>query len=160
MSPRALLIIVVGLAAVIEDLGWRRVSNWTSGGALIAGLVVHFLQKGWTGVLHSSLGAVIGFGVFLVFYLMGGMGGGDGKLMAGFGALLGDGQILSAALLAAATGGVMAVVVLAIRAVVRRSKIWLGIAVPANAAEIKSSESIPYAPAIAAGALLALVTEM
>jgi prepilin peptidase CpaA len=160
MSPRALLIIVVGLAAVIEDLGWRRVSNWTSGGAVLAGLVVHFLQKGWIGALHSFLGAVIGFGVFLVFYLMGGMGGGDVKLMAGFGALLGYEKILPAALLAAATGGVMAMVVLAIRAVVRRSKIWLGIAVPANATESKSSESIPYAPAIAAGALLALVTEM
>ena len=30
-----------------------------------------------------------GAGVFLIFYLLGGMGGGDVKLMAGFGALLG-----------------------------------------------------------------------
>ncbi len=36
MSARAMLIVIVGLAAVIEDLGWRRISNWTSGGALAA----------------------------------------------------------------------------------------------------------------------------
>ena len=88
MSPRALLIVLVGLAAVIEDLGWRRISNWTSGGALVAGLIVHGAQKGWMGALHSLLGALIGFGVFLIFYVLGGMGGGDVKLMAGFGALL------------------------------------------------------------------------
>jgi prepilin peptidase CpaA len=161
MSPRALLIVIVGLAAVIEDLGWRRVSNWTSGGAVAAGLVLHYLQKGWAGAGHSLLGAVIGFAVFLVFYLLGGMGGGDVKLMAGFGALLGDSQILPAALLAAASGGVMALGYLAVRGVSRRSRIWLGIAVPETpSTEAKNSESIPYAPAITAGAWLALVSEM
>ena len=162
MSPRALLIVIVGLAAVIQDLGWRRVSNWTSGGAVAAGLVLHFLQKGWSGALHSLLGTVIGFAAFLVFYLLGGMGGGDVKLMAGFGALLGDySQILSAALLAAASGGVMALGYLAVRGMARRSRIWLGVAVPeAPSSEAKNGESIPYAPAITAGAWLALVSEM
>ena len=35
--------------------------------------------------------------VFLIFYLLGGMGGGDVKLMAGFGAVLGVRQLLEAA---------------------------------------------------------------
>ena len=70
----------------------------------------------WLFILPS----LIGFGVFLVFYLMGGMGGGDVKLMSGFGALLGDGRILPAALLAAASGGVMALGYLAVRGILRR----------------------------------------
>ena len=161
MTLRAILIVTVGLAAVIEDLGWRRISNWTSGGAVLAGLIVHFMRDGWSGALHSFLGTLIGFGVFLVFYLLGGMGGGDVKLMAGFGALLGDRQILPAALLAAASGGLMALGFLALRPVARRSKVWLGLAAvepPADAA--KCGESIPYAPAITAGAWLALVSEL
>jgi prepilin peptidase CpaA len=149
VSARSLLIVIVGLAAVLEDLTRRRISNWTSGGALIAGLIVHFAQKGWPGVLHSLFGAAIGFGVFLIFYLLGGMGGGDIKLMAGFGALLGDSQIVPAALWAAMTGGLMAVVYLAVRAVARRA-----------GTAGKAAESIPYAPAITAGAWLALVFEM
>ena len=161
MSARALLIVIVGLAAVIEDLGWRRISNWTSGGAVAGGLIVNYLQKGWSGAWHSLLGALIGFGVFLVFYLLGGMGGGDVKLMAGFGALLGDGRILPAALLAAASGGVMALGYLAVRGIFRRSRIWLGVAIPEpSPSEAKSGESIPYAPAITMGAWLALVSEM
>jgi len=73
VTPRAWLILIVGIAAVIEDLGWRRISNWTSGGALAGGFIVHFADKGWPGLGRSFLGAVIGFGVFLIFYLLGGM---------------------------------------------------------------------------------------
>jgi prepilin peptidase CpaA len=161
MTLRVGLIILVGLAAVVEDLGWRRISNWTSGGAVLAGLIVHGMEKGWSGALHSFLGALIGFGVFLVFYLLGGMGGGDVKLMAGFGALLGDRLILTAALMAAATGGVMALGFLAVRSLARRSKVWLGMDVPGPASNaVKRGESIPYAPAITAGAWLALVSDL
>ena len=46
MSARTLLIVIVGLAGVVEDLTRRRISNWTSGGAVVAGLIVHFAQKG------------------------------------------------------------------------------------------------------------------
>ena len=154
MSVRALLIVLVGLAAVIEDLSRRRISNWTSGGALAAGLILHFVQKGWLGLWHSLLGAGLGFGVFLIFYLLGGMGGGDVKLMTGFGALLGDGKIIPAALLAAITGGLMAMCFLGIRAIARRLRPQSG------SAGQPSRESIPYAPAITAGVWLALVSEV
>jgi prepilin peptidase CpaA len=149
VSARTLLIVIVGVAGVLEDLTRRRISNWTSGGAVIAGLIVHLAQKGWTGAMHSLFGSAIGFAVFLIFYLLGGMGGGDVKLMAGFGALLGDAQIMPAALWAAISGGLMAAVYLAVRAVARR----------AGSGE-KAGESIPYAPAITVGAWLALVFEM
>jgi Flp pilus assembly protein protease CpaA len=55
----------------------------------------------------------------------------------------------------------MALVYLSVRSLVRRVKMWMGIAVPKElSVEAKSAESIPYAPAITAGALLALVSEM
>ena len=79
------------------------------------------------------------------------MGGGDVKLMAGFGALLGDREILPAALLAAIAGGLMAVGYLAVRWVIQRVRPQTGAA---------PSESIPYAPAITAGVWLAIAAEM
>jgi len=83
------------------------------------------------------------------------------KLMAGFGALLGERQILAAALLAAATGGLMALGYLAVRTVARRSKVWLGLGLPDGAAEgTQAAESIPYAPAITVGAWLALISDL
>jgi Flp pilus assembly protein protease CpaA len=77
------------------------------------------------------------------------MGGGDIKLMTGFGALLGAGRLLEAALWTAGVGGLLAMGVLAFRAL-RKS---FGGGAPAPA----SSESIPYAPAIALGVWLSLV---
>ena len=159
MNPRVWLILAVGVAAIVEDTGWRRISNWTSGGAVVAGLVLHSIEKGWSGAWHALLGTAIGFCAFLVFYLLGGMGGGDVKLMAGFGALLGDRQILAATLLAAASGGAMALGFLAVRSVARRSKVWLGIAAPERTVAT-GGESIPYAPAITVGAWLALVSDL
>jgi prepilin peptidase CpaA len=159
MTPRVWLILAVGVAAIIEDTGWRRISNWTSGGAVVAGLALHSIEKGWSGAFHALLGTAIGFCCFLVFYLLGGMGGGDVKLMAGFGALLGDRQILAAALLAAASGGVMALGFLAVRSVARRAKVWLGVVGPEQTIAT-GGESIPYAPAITVGAWLALVSDL
>ena len=57
------------------------------------------------GALTALAGTAAGFAVFLIFYLLGGMGGGDVKLMAGFGALLGTGRLLEAALWTAGIGG-------------------------------------------------------
>src|SRR5262249_330800 len=130
-----------------------------SGLALASGLVVHFLQKGFSGLWHSLLGTLIGFGVFLVFYLLGGMGGGDVKLMAGFGALLGDGKILPAALLAAISGGLMAMGYLGAKAIWRRLRPQT-VTAEAGPISAESREAIPYAPAITVGVWLALVSEM
>jgi prepilin peptidase CpaA len=105
-----------------------------------------------------------GAGVFLVFYLLGGMGGGDVKLMAGFGALLGVQLLLQAALWTAGCGGVMALAVIAWRAVRdwwTRSKRARGGNPAAGALSVApahGTDSIPYAPAIAAGVWLSLVS--
>ncbi len=139
--------LAVGVAALVEDVGWRRVSNWTSGGALVAGLSAHAITHGWKGLIVSALGAGAGFGVFLVFYLLSGMGGGDIKLMAGFGALLGIPGVFHAAVLAAIAGGILAVCVVVVARL--RRLLSRGVAAP---------EAIPYAPAIVAGSWLALIS--
>jgi len=85
--------LLVGVAASIEDLWRRRISNLTIVAGLGAGLIAQVMLCGWwRGAGIWLAGAAAGFAVFLVFYLAGGMGGGDIKLMAAFGACLGAGQ--------------------------------------------------------------------
>jgi prepilin peptidase CpaA len=179
MDLRAWLVIAVGAAAVMEDLRSRNISNWTSGGAVVAGLAVHGWYNGLPGLRSAATGAVVGFVVFLIFYLLGGMGGGDVKLMAGFGSLLGSDLIVHASFLTALCGGLMAGGALAVRALRRRFRGSTSAeSVAESAGEIpphpgpglpdsggagvvaqvtqKCSDSIPYAPAITAGAWLAL----
>jgi prepilin peptidase CpaA len=89
--------------------------------------------------------------VFLIFYLLNGMGGGDVKLMAGFGGLLGPGLIWRAAWIAAVAGGLMAVGFAAVLAWRARRERAGGHVAPAGTA---SANTISYAPAIVAGVWL------
>jgi len=145
--------IVVGMAAVIDDLARRHIANWIPAAALAGGFGWQIGQGGWHGALTALAGTVVGFAVFLVFYLLGGMGGGDVKLMAGFGALLGAGRLLEAALWTAGIGGIMALVAVGWKALRRSSKAPGTL----SAEEREREASIPYAPAIALGVWLSLV---
>jgi prepilin peptidase CpaA len=128
--------IAIGSFAVLDDLSRRVVSNWISGGALAAGLCLNFLGHGLYGVATAFAGAALGFALLLTFYLMGGLGGGDLKLMAGLGALLGPSGVLTAAVLGAIAGAFLALASLFFR---------------------RSQRAIPYAPALVLGAWMALV---
>jgi prepilin peptidase CpaA len=156
MSMQVWIAIVVGLAAVIDDLARRHIANWIPAAALAGGFGWQIGRSGWQGALTALAGAAAGFAVFLVFYLLGGMGGGDVKLMAGFGALLGTGRLLEAALWTAGIGGIMALGAVGWKAL-RRSTAALG---TLSAEERERDASIPYAPAIALGVWLSLVPKV
>jgi len=121
------------------------------------------VQHGWRGAGSALLGTLAGAAVFLVFYLLGGMGGGDVKLMAGFGAVLGVKRLFEAALWTAGCGGLMALAVIStglIRDFWTRRKPAGNQAAAAERPSHQSgrrADSIPYAPAIAAGVWLSLV---
>jgi prepilin peptidase CpaA len=151
MSAEVLIAVLLGIAATVEDLARREISNWIPVAALAGGLATQVATNGWMGPLYALGGAAAGFVVFLIFYWLGGMGGGDVKLMAGFGALLGPSRLLEAALWTAGVGGIIAIGVIgycALRGVVLRAR---------GKPEQLASGSIPYAPAITAGVWLALV---
>jgi prepilin peptidase CpaA len=149
MSPEAWVAGLTGVAASVEDLWHRQISNWIPLAALVGGFACHAMRRGWMGLLEALGGAVAGFLVFLIFYILGGMGGGDVKLMAGFGAVLGWYRILEGALWTAGIGGIFALAVIAFRGLKRFWK--------KPAPDEKESEFIPYAPAITLGVWLALI---
>jgi len=160
VTAQAILAGAVGIAACIDDLRRRQISNWIPGSALASGLVLQTVQHGWRGTGSALIGTLAGAGVFLIFYLLGGMGGGDVKLMAGFGALLGAKRLFEAALWTAGCGGVMALAVIVI-GLIRdrwaRGKSARSETAPASGRQNRRADSIPYAPAIAAGVWLSLV---
>ena len=151
MNGQVWIAILVGLAATVDDLARRQIANWIPVAALAGGLGWNIGQHGWRGGLQSLAGCVAGFAVFLIFYLLGGMGAGDIKLMAGFGAVLGAPQLLRAALWTAGVGGVLALAVISVKTIrdcFRKGKQRDG---------ESGKEYIPYAPAITLGVWLSLV---
>jgi prepilin peptidase CpaA len=158
MTAQVWIAILVGLAAAADDLARRRIANWIPAAALAGGFGWQIGQNGvLTGSLHALGGTAVGFAVFLIFYLMGGMGGGDVKLMAGFGALLGLPGVLWAALWTAAFGGVIAIGAVAWQTVRGAGRRILRRTATISGGDREMQGSIPYAPAIVLGVWLALV---
>jgi len=154
MTTQVWIAVLVGLAATVDDLARRQIANWIPAAALAGGFGWQIGQDGWMGAVHALAGAAAGFAVFLAFYLLGGMGGGDVKLMAGFGALLGTGRLIEAALWTAGVGGLLALGAVVYQSLRRR----FGPVKKIETAEDKErGESIPYAPAITLGVWLSLV---
>ena len=150
------LSVAVGLTASAEDLWRREISNVLTVSAFAVGIALNAYLEGWSGVGDSLLGGLIGFGVFFLFFVVGGMGGGDVKLMAAFGAIIGKDQIVTAAVMTALIGALMALLFLAYRKL-RRAFSKKETAAAEAGPDRKAF--IPYAPAISLGVLLSFLSE-
>lgn len=139
------LVVLVGLMvlAALIDLQESRVPNWVSALVLLSGL--GFCVAGFTPLsfLQATGGIAVGLAGFLPFYVVGGMGAGDVKLMAASGSFLGPLEALYAIAATLIIGGFG---VLAYYAYGRVRQQLTGIASPS----IRKSR-FPYAPCIAAG---------
>ena len=117
-----MVIIIVGIAAVL-DIKTRRIPNWLTLTVAAAGFIGGFLfltlqgdlQGGWQWLLFSGKGWLVGIGIFLIPFILGGMGGGDVKLLGAIGALKGAVFALETALLGALWGGLLAIIAILLK---------------------------------------------
>ena len=101
------------------DVRSRRIPNWLTGSGVALGLLLHGSLGGWRSLAGAAIGALIAGTIFLVFYLAGGMGAGDVKLITAVCCLAGAGAVAGVLLGTALLGGVLA---LAMALVHRRLK--------------------------------------
>jgi prepilin peptidase CpaA len=107
MTAGTAIAATLGVAAVLEDMRRRPLPNWLPAAGVAAGLGCAW--GGPHGFGLAAAGAILGFLILLPFHRYGAMGGGDAKLMAAYGALLGPSGIVLAALFAAVIGGLSGV---------------------------------------------------
>jgi prepilin peptidase CpaA len=108
-----LLAIAMGIA-VIEDLRRLKIPNWVTYPTMLLALIAHGVAAGVDGLLFSAGGLASGIGLFIIPYLMGGMGAGDAKLMGAVGAIIGPKGVLMASILAVLFGGVYGAILFAL----------------------------------------------
>src|SRR5438045_5670218 len=101
----------LAIVAAIGDVRTGRVPNRLTLGAAAAGVLFAAARGGGSGIAASVSGFAVGLALFLPLFALGGMGGGDVKLLAAFGAWLGPSGALWAGLWASLVGGVFAIVV-------------------------------------------------
>ncbi len=159
--PSLVVLAVMLTMAIYTELKEKRIPNWLTLPGMASGLLFGYLH-GTTAFWFSLGGLAIGFGFLFIFYVFGGLGGGDVKLMGAAGALMGADLIKPALVYTAFIGAVLAVMMVIWRKDfwtridqgLRRLAFWRkkGGTPPVPASPI----SVPYGVAIAVGCLLAL----
>jgi prepilin peptidase CpaA len=105
------VVLLVAAVACVTDIRTRRIPNVLTFGAAAAAVVFHGAVEGPEGLLVAASGWGVGLLLFLPFFLLGGMGGGDVKLLAALGAWVGPRDAMWLAIYASLAGGVLGVLV-------------------------------------------------
>ena len=103
-----ILVAVVGLAAIL-DLRTRRIPNWLTVSALGLALLLR-VPMGGDILLSGLMAAGLTFLLCLPVFALGGLGGGDAKLLTAVGAFLGMDRLWGALAVTAVAGGIFALV--------------------------------------------------
>jgi prepilin peptidase CpaA len=104
--------LTVGVIAGGIDWKYRKIPNWLTFSAFGLGLALHTWQGGCGGVLTALAGSLTGLILTAAFFLSGGLGGGDVKLLMALGALLGPLRVLWIFIYAGLAGGLLALIYL------------------------------------------------
>lgn len=152
------------LVAAVCDIRNRRIPNLLTGPALVFGLGLHVYVDGMRGLLSAGGAFLVCGAIFLVFYLAGGMGAGDVKLMAAVGCIAGLTSTAELLVLTSLAGGVMAVCFAMMRGSLKQTLANVAVLAAHHAQagptphpeiNVKSAGGLrlPYGVAIAAGCL-------
>jgi prepilin peptidase CpaA len=162
-------LLVLGAVAVASytDVRTRRIPNRLTVPLAVAGLGLNVLLAGRDGLVLSATGWMLGLGLLFPLFLLRAMGAGDVKLMAALGALKGPEFVFFVCLWSAVAAGLVA-----LAGLLRSRRLGLALAnmyytsatflflktrtFGEAGGSLVSAGRIPYAPAIAFGAVMAL----
>ena len=162
----AAFLVVLAFIISYYDVCYRRIPNPFVLATLMVGLFLNATNAGFSGVLSSLGGCVIGFSIMFALHLFGAMGAGDVKLFAAIGSITGAHLVLPTFVVVAVIGGVLGLFSM-IRAgqlkltMMRVFQILIGLlpgySVPRFPVPADRRLTIPYGVAITFGSLISLV---
>ena len=102
------------ISSAVIDFRTQKIPNLITYPGMVIAFSYHGALRGFDGLLFSLAGLAVGIGIFLLPYLMGGMGAGDAKLMGAIGGMIGAKGVFYAFLCTAIVGGIYAGVLILI----------------------------------------------
>lgn len=156
------------IASTLTDILQRRIPNLVTYSTILLSILIYCFIGGFDGLKFSLGGLVLGFAVFFLPYVMGGMGAGDVKLMSAVGSVLGFRMTLVSVLIIAICGGILAIGYMIYRGILKQtllkiflSVLYLGMHNDSTMLKVDSNklqqERIPYGVAIASGVFLLML---
>jgi len=158
---------IAALLGAAFDVRSRRIPNFVTAPAFVAGLLLHLGVEGGKGFASSLAAGLLCGAIFLIFYLAGGMGAGDVKLIAAAGALVGLSNTAVLLVCTSLAGGAMGILFALVRgrlrstlsnvAVLASHHQHLGLT-PHPDLNVRNAATLrlPYGLAIAAGCCITL----
>ena len=150
-------------SSAVTDLKNNKIYNMQTYPAMLCGLAIGFICAGLSGFVFSFIGLLVGGGLLIFFYIVGGVGAGDVKLLGAIGALKGTNFVIWTMFYTGLVGGAMALGII----------IWKGTALqtfkntmlfirhplrPLEDEGIENYQYLPYGLAISIGCAWAFLT--
>ncbi len=155
------------MVGAVYDVITHKIPNAFTLPAMLFALALHFAFGGWRQLLAAIAGGLCCGALFLLFYIAGGMGAGDVKLITAAGCCAGISLVAPLLILTSLAGGVMAIGLAMYRRRLKKTllNLWAlvlhhrtaGLA-PHPEFNVDNAQALrlPYALAIAAGSGLSL----
>jgi prepilin peptidase CpaA len=162
---------VCALVGSVFDVRSRRIPNFITFPSILIGLAMHLAIGGWRQLLSSLAAGLICGVVFLLFYIAGGMGAGDVKLITAVGCIAGLPHVAYLLVLTALCGGAMAICLAMLRGRLQQTIMNVGAIASHHSQQglqphpdlnLSNNDTLrlPYALAIAGGSLLTLYFQL
>ena len=165
MELNHIITLILVTAAAFFDLRSKRIPNTLTYSACALGLLLGVFSGGWPGLGNAALGFAAGFVPMFILFAGGTLGGGDVKLMAGVGALLGFPAALNAVIASILAGGFFAAVLLLwqgrLLGILKYagSKLWSKVfTYYAPLPEPEANDAFPFGVAIALGTAMTIAS--
>jgi prepilin peptidase CpaA len=120
VQQQVLLAALVTVAAVF-DWRTRRIPNWLCVAGLASGFACQIVLFRWAGAREALLGTGLALLIYVPLFALRAVGGGDVKLMAAVGSIAGPRAWIAIFLVTALVGGVIALVLIAVKGRMRRT---------------------------------------
>ena len=112
---------VLAIVSSLTDLRDRTIPNWLTLPVTAFALGARWYVGGWEMLKVGLFGFLVGFGVYFLFFLVGGRGGGDVKLMGAYGALMGTLNWVVLGILSGILAGIVAVIMIVAKGRVKQT---------------------------------------
>ena len=162
------LLIVLVVSVAVTDLKSKKIYNLQTYPAMICGLFIGLIFNGLNGIMMSAAGIFTGIAILFLFFLAGGIGAGDVKLLGAIGALKGPLFVIYTIFYTSLVGGAVALAVIIWSGTFRQT--WLNVFyflrhpisfmkyphISQTDTDRKTLQYIPYGFVISVGSLWAL----